>query len=1116
MDSKFRISHKSFIIPITLILLLVFHTSAYAIDVRRLGLRIEEVDGDPSGRPRTLKVDNNTLTDNTDGSFTHSIAGFGDLTYLKLDQTTPQTISASPILGWMTNTSVPYIGVGGYLAEENSEFNYNPATNTLYVDYLESSALTLTGWTTNSIPFMGATYFTEDTDFTYTPGTDTCHAPTFTTANLTLNTNVITSDTGLVSFNDDIVSTIGGFTDGTLTISGPGNLSTTGTIDAGSTSLLASTVPVLNVYRQVAGTTGYRGAMYLGAKSTTGTPAIGFGPGYIMSVSNSADFVNKVGAVYGLLEDTFQTATPNGGTGGLVFATFNNGASDALYRLFVKADGDIGIIEDTPNAQLHIQNDTATDIGLIVEGAASQSANLQEWHNNASTVLASVSSAGAFTVPNLTDSALTSGRVTYAGASGILSDSANMTFDGNKLSLATSGSSGGLAIGTSANLYETSAGILATTSQLYQSISGTAAGAHWSGINQVINYTIADNDAYNFYSMLFDARVKVAASKYASGIINGVNATTMRARASGGNDMGRVANLITYIAYPGHTNLDAYVNPLTDNVYSYYSLPYYRRGKVTNLFQLYLGTPSTISTPSNWAGATAYSAGNVVKPTVSNGYYYVCSTAGTSGGGEPAWPATSTAGATPATVNDNTVVWTELVIPSITNEYGIYQTSTTALNYFAGKAGIGTTPSSTYTLKTYRADTDTDGTSVRVEHDVNITDDVTKYNIGFDVDITDVSIASGKTNSGYVTGCRFGAYTNDATCQGTQNEQYGVWGRAGIYSCGAGHTVNNARAGTFEILNSDADGTMAHSMCLYLINNGATGTNSDPFGIYQLGSATCKNYFQSNIGIGTTAPDRQLEINTGAATGGLRLSYNDSNGSAAIYGEMLVDSDGDLYINSTSGQTWLGLGGDVDYVLGFYGNTTQGTITYDEDNAVFTFDQDIALAASKYIQSRRVHTVICTPKDATLPSSNPATLSQIDGTYVSSADLVFTDGATNSAYWTFKVPDSYDGGTFTAKICYYLTTTTTATINDGLLYHAAGDDDAWDGGMSGDAVTLRTYGSATHAAGDLYIREHTFSGNLPTAGDLLTIRYRRASSASDTVDEDVKILWVSFEFNGDI
>jgi hypothetical protein len=55
-----------------------------------------------------------------------------------------------------------------------------------------------------------------------------------------------------------------------------------------------------------------------------------------------------------------------------------------------------------------------------------------------------------------------------------------------------------------------------------------------------------------------------------------------------------------------------------------------------------------------------------------------------------------------------------------------------------------------------------------------------------------------------------------------------------------------------------------------------------------------------NVGIGTTAPDKKLEINssTGAC---LRLTYNDSNGSATTYSDFTVLSSGILYIQPTGG-----------------------------------------------------------------------------------------------------------------------------------------------------------------------------------------------------------------------
>lgn len=57
--------------------------------------------------------------------------------------------------------------------------------------------------------------------------------------------------------------------------------------------------------------------------------------------------------------------------------------------------------------------------------------------------------------------------------------------------------------------------------------------------------------------------------------------------------------------------------------------------------------------PSDWAATTAYAVDDVCKATVYDARRYVCTTAGTSGGGEPAWDTTIG-----NTTNDGSVVWT--------------------------------------------------------------------------------------------------------------------------------------------------------------------------------------------------------------------------------------------------------------------------------------------------------------------------------------------------------------------------------------------------------------------------------------------------------------------------
>jgi len=67
---------------------------------------------------------------------------------------------------------------------------------------------------------------------------------------------------------------------------------------------------------------------------------------------------------------------------------------------------------------------------------------------------------------------------------------------------------------------------------------------------------------------------------------------------------------------------------------------------------LTLPSSETLDIPE-WAASTAKSVGDWVLPTTSNGYYYECTTAGTTGTDEPTWPTTPG-----QTVTDGTVEWT--------------------------------------------------------------------------------------------------------------------------------------------------------------------------------------------------------------------------------------------------------------------------------------------------------------------------------------------------------------------------------------------------------------------------------------------------------------------------
>lgn len=73
---------------------------------------------------------------------------------------------------------------------------------------------------------------------------------------------------------------------------------------------------------------------------------------------------------------------------------YNSGGYNTTDRMTIKGTGLVGIGTTAPGAQLHIVAGAAGTIGELIKGAASQTANLQEWQDSAGTVMASISPAG--------------------------------------------------------------------------------------------------------------------------------------------------------------------------------------------------------------------------------------------------------------------------------------------------------------------------------------------------------------------------------------------------------------------------------------------------------------------------------------------------------------------------------------------------------------------------------------------------------------------------------------------------------------------------------------------------------------------------------------------------
>jgi len=92
----------------------------------------------------------------------------------------------------------------------------------------------------------------------------------------------------------------------------------------------------------------------------------------------------------------------------------------------------------------------------------------------------------------------------------------------------------------------------------------------------------------------------------------------------------------------------------TDKVRGDYINPNGMKNIMTNgsLAVWQMGENALYGTPPAWAASTAYAVDDIIIPSTANGYYYICTVAGTSNSAEPVW----TTGIGDA-ITDNTVTW---------------------------------------------------------------------------------------------------------------------------------------------------------------------------------------------------------------------------------------------------------------------------------------------------------------------------------------------------------------------------------------------------------------------------------------------------------------------------
>jgi len=186
------------------------------------------------------------------------------------------------------------------------------------------------------------------------------------------------------------------------------NQNTTGTA-SGSVSGTASYVPKFTGTNVVGNSVIYDNGtnIGIGTASPTGgrlhVKSSSGGGNFVIYVENSSGF--QIGGLY-------QNST---GHGALFIAN-----SAGSYQAVVSASGDsyilppLGVGISVPAGQLHTQASAATTKSFVVRGASAQSANLQDWQDNAGSTLAAVLSNGAIQPASMADSAAANNTIYYS------------------------------------------------------------------------------------------------------------------------------------------------------------------------------------------------------------------------------------------------------------------------------------------------------------------------------------------------------------------------------------------------------------------------------------------------------------------------------------------------------------------------------------------------------------------------------------------------------------------------------------------------------------------------------------------------------------------------------
>lgn len=181
----------------------------------------------------------------------------------------------------------------------------------------------------------------------------------------------------------------------------------------------------------------------------------------------------------------------------------------------------------------------------------------------------------------------------------------------------------------------------------------------------------------------------------------------------------------------------------------------------------------------------------------------------------------------------------------------------------------------------------------------------------------------------------------------------------------------------------------------------------------------------------------------------------------------------------------------------------------------FTGDVNLATGANIQVNSADPYRTIVIPAGSMSPTTTAgcASVATVEaGTNdVDYKVLDFDQTTEENAFVIFSMPDSWDGGTITAKFIW-----TTAASSGDVIWALKGRSFANDDAIDQAYGTSQTVTDTFIAAGDIHITSATSAITLagsPAGGQLVQLKvYRDADAGGDTLNGDARLIAVQIEY----